>query len=233
MTRDEALKKIKKCLALAKSQNPHEAAAAMRQAQKLMAEHNMDEQDVSMSDVSESKAAAVSQAHVKWESALFYMVAEAFGCQRYIEMGSRWLPSGGWVKHRKVVFVGIGAAADVAAYAYEVLSRQCAKARSDHISKQPGSCKRITKIARGDQFALGWAYGVREMLDKFANSDGNAKLIQSYMDTKHPNMTTVESVDRSVGRNVRENDLQKGFTSGKQAQLQRGVGGMAQQGLLL
>ena len=30
MTRDEALKKIKKCLALAASANPHEAAAAMR-----------------------------------------------------------------------------------------------------------------------------------------------------------------------------------------------------------
>lgn len=231
MTRDEALKKIKKCLALGKSQNPHEAAAAMRQAQKLMAEHNLDEQAVSMADVSEAKVSAVIQAQVKWESALGHMVAEAFGCQRYVETGARWLPSG-WVKHRKVVFVGIGAAADVAGYAYEMLSRQCAKARTDHISKQPGSCKRITKIARGDQFALGWAYGVREMLDKFANSDGNASLIQSYMDTKYPNMATVKPVDRSVGRNVRNDDLERGFSSGKQAQLQRGVGGVAQMGLL-
>jgi len=232
MTRDEALKKIKKCLALAKSQNPHEAAAAMRQAQKLMAEHSLDEQAVSMADVSESKVSAVSQAHVKWESALFAIVAEAFGCQRYIEIGSRMLPNGRWVKHRRIVFIGVGAAAEVASYAYEVLSRQCAKARADHISKQPGSCKRITKTARGDQFALGWAYGVRGLLDKFANGDVNDKLLESYMETKHPDMTTVKPVDRSVGRNVRDNDLENGFASGKQAQLQRGVGGMAQQGLL-
>lgn len=233
MTRDQALKKIKKCLALGKSQNPHEAAAAMRQAQKLMAEHSLDEQDVSMADVSESKVSAVSQAHIKWESALLSMVAEAFGCQRYIEMGTRWLPAGGWIKHRRVVFVGVGAAAEVASYAYEVLSRQCAKARTDHISKQPGSCKRITKTARGDQFALGWAYGVREMLDKFANNDRNQQLLETYMATKHPNMETVKPKDRSVGRNVRDDDLCKGFDSGRQAQLQRGVGGVAQQGLLL
>jgi hypothetical protein len=35
MDRETALTKIKKCLALAKSSNEHEAAAAMRQAQKL------------------------------------------------------------------------------------------------------------------------------------------------------------------------------------------------------
>jgi len=232
MTRDQALQKIKKCLALAKSQNPHEAAAAMRQAQKLMAEHSVTETDVSLADITESEVSAVSQAHVKWESALFAIVAEAFGCQRYMIVGPRQIPSGRWVKHRSLVFIGVGAAAEVASYAYEVLSRQCAKARADHISKQPGSCKRITKTARGDQFALGWAYGVRELLDKFANGDVNDKLLESYWQVKHGDMTTVKPVDRSIGRNVRDNDLENGFVSGKQAQLQRGVGGMAQQGLL-
>ena len=36
MNRDDALKKIKKCLALSRSANEHEAAAALRQAQALM-----------------------------------------------------------------------------------------------------------------------------------------------------------------------------------------------------
>ena len=35
MNRDDALKKIKKCLALSRSANEHEAAAALRQAQAL------------------------------------------------------------------------------------------------------------------------------------------------------------------------------------------------------
>lgn len=233
MTRDQALLKIKKCLALAKSQNPHEAAAAMRQAQKLMQEYNLDEHDVSLADVAESKVSAVSQANVRWEAVLFRIVAEAFGCQRFIEMGNRWLPSGGWVKHRRFVFVGVDASAEVASYAYEVLSRQCAKARLEHVRKQPKTCKPITKTARGDLFAEGWAYGVRDMLDKFANSDRNQQLLETYMATKHPNMETVKAKDRSVGRNVRDDDISKGFDSGKRAQLQRGVGGGAQQALLV
>ena len=43
--KDTALAKIKKCLALAASPNPHEAAAATRQAQKLMAEYGLTETD--------------------------------------------------------------------------------------------------------------------------------------------------------------------------------------------
>lgn len=44
--RDKALDKIRKCLALSKSANEHEAAAALRQAQKLMAMHGLSEDDL-------------------------------------------------------------------------------------------------------------------------------------------------------------------------------------------
>lgn len=233
MTRDQALQKIKKCLALAKSQNPHEAAAAMRQALKLMVEHNLDEQGVSLTDVSESKASTASQANVVWVHTLFGMVADAFGCKGYVEVGERRLSTGNWAQHRRAVFVGVGAAAEVASYAYEVLYRQCVKARLEHVRQQPKNCKPITKTARGDQFALGWAYGVRAMLDRFANSDRNQQLLENYMATKHPNLKTVESKNRAVGRNVRNDDLHKGVRAGERAQLQRGVGGVAPQGMLL
>ena len=39
MDKDDILRKIEKCLALAKSSEPAEAAAALRQAQALMREH--------------------------------------------------------------------------------------------------------------------------------------------------------------------------------------------------
>src|SRR5690348_8415840 len=41
-----AMEKIRKCLALSKSANEHEAAAALRQAQKLMQMHDLDENDL-------------------------------------------------------------------------------------------------------------------------------------------------------------------------------------------
>jgi hypothetical protein len=53
MTRDEALLKIKKCMALSKSAEPHEAAVALRQAQKLMEQFSVNEQDMSLLDVHE------------------------------------------------------------------------------------------------------------------------------------------------------------------------------------
>lgn len=46
--REKALDKIRKCLALGKSPNEHEAAAALRQAQKMMAAHNLTEEDVGL-----------------------------------------------------------------------------------------------------------------------------------------------------------------------------------------
>ena len=80
MTRDEALKKIKKCLALGRSAGEHEAAAAMRQAQKLMQEFNVREQDISLLDVHEAQARAAGMAANAWEVRLVRVIAEAFGC---------------------------------------------------------------------------------------------------------------------------------------------------------
>lgn len=42
MSRDEAILKIKKCLALSKSSNENEAATALRMAQSLMKEFQID-----------------------------------------------------------------------------------------------------------------------------------------------------------------------------------------------
>lgn len=61
MDRNKALDKIKKCLRLATSANPNEAAAAMRQAQALMRKHGIGQDDVSMADVMECTAVAGSK----------------------------------------------------------------------------------------------------------------------------------------------------------------------------
>lgn len=232
MTRDQALSKIKKCLALAKSPNPHEAAAAMRQAQKLMAEHALSELAISMSDVSEARVWTVSQASNQWEVNLMNAVARAFGCEYFTSWESKLLAVGQTQK-RVVVFVGIGVAPKVAEYAYEVLSRQCAKARLDHVRKQPKTCKPITRTARGDQFALGWANGVRSVLTYFANSDADQWLLDSYMAAEHPDLVTEKSINRAIRNNVSNADYVNGVLSGRNARLQRGVGAAGtSQGLL-
>ena len=54
MDKKTALAKIKKCLARAKSANEHEAAQALKQAQALMREFEVTEQDVEWSQVNEA-----------------------------------------------------------------------------------------------------------------------------------------------------------------------------------
>lgn len=53
MVEERVLDKIQKCLALSKSCNAHEAAAALRQAQKLMDKYGVDEADIDASSLGE------------------------------------------------------------------------------------------------------------------------------------------------------------------------------------
>lgn len=229
MNRDQALSKIKKCLALAKSANPHEASAAMRQAQKLMAEHGLDQAAVDLADIREERVRAAMDSMPRWEVRLADIVGEAFGCNVIWTKARRLVGSYRVVTDTIVVFIGSQSGAQVGRYAYEVLSRQCARSRLAHIRVQPRTCKPITRTARGDAFADGWVSGVRELVEKFANSDANQLLIEQYVKLHFPDIKTTDAKNRAVGRNVRDTDHWKGVEAGRNAQLNRGVGGMTQQ----
>lgn len=233
MTRDEALRKIKKCLALAASSNPHEAAAAMRQAQKLMEQFGLTTTDVSLADVAESKHKAPSAPLVRWESTLAHLVAKAFGCDIYTTT-SRMLVTSSFTYRttRHFVFIGVGAAAEVAGYAFDVLARQCAKDRRAHISIQPKNCKPKTKAARGDIYAEGWVVGVSQKLETFACTEAQTALITQYISERHPNMREEKAKDRTTGKNIKEADFGLGYRAGKTANLHHGVAGGQQQALI-
>lgn len=228
MNRDQALSKIKKCLALAKSGNETEAATAMRQAQALMREHGLAETDVHLAEVAEKRTRARSVAINRWDSLLAHTVADAFGCEHF---SITVLLMGRTVRNRRdVCFVGLRGAAEVAAYAYDVLGRQCSAMREAHIRRQPKACKPITKTARGDQFAYGWVCAVRNLVERFAGTEQDQLLLETYMQQRHPSLQTVEPRNTAVGRNVRNLDLEAGFHAGKSANLARGIGQAASAG---
>lgn len=232
MTRDQALAKIKKCLALAKSTNPHEAASAMRQAQKLMAEYSVSDHDMSLIDVNEVRAKAVSSAANAWEVRLVNLVCDAFGCENFSSVSGCYNDSGNYVRKHEYVFIGTDAAPTIAAYAYEVLSRQCAKARQEHIRKQPKNCKPITKTTRGDEFAKGWVYGVRKLVERFATGDRDKPMLISYLQAKYPDLGKGTVRDTGAARKTAYGHNLAGMTAAQAAQLNRGVGGLAEQALL-
>lgn len=231
MTRDQALSKIKKCLALGRSTNPHEAAAAMRQAQKLMAEHGLNDTDVKLADVSTATCSTRTNSQPQWEVFLAQEISTAFGCD-LIWSRSAKLIGGRYTPKCEVIFIGIDPAAQIAGYAWDVLSRQCAKARLMHLRKQPARCKPITLTARGDTFAWGWVVGVQSKLEAFTAPESNKVLIEQYKATTWPGSTTLKPKDRTSGRNVSDNDLHEGYLAGKTAELNRGMAGGTAQGLL-
>lgn len=233
MNRDEALRKIKKCLAMSRSANEDEAATALRQAQKLMEQFKLEDTDISLMDVGEAKARASSTAANAWELRLVRLIADAFGCEQFAQITGDYNGAGNYTRKRFWVFVGIGAAHTIAAYACDVLVRQCARQRMAHIAKQPRNCKTITKTVRGDQFATGWVAGVEGKVQAFAQPAGDKQLLLTYIEREHGELETCEVRNTLKGRKVGFGHFAAGFHAGESAQLQRGIGGMPAQGLLI
>ena len=65
----------------------------------------------------------------------------------------------------------------------------------------------------------------------FAGNDQQATAIDAYMATNHPNLRDLKARDRNDGRKLRDHeydDYAAGSRSGRDAQINRGVGGADQ-----
>lgn len=217
---EKILDKIKKCLALASSGNEHEAAAALRQAQKLMQAHGLTDQDVLAAQAGESgvKAGAAVKPSA-WEAALALEVGEAFGCQVLFSTRS----GGCWV------YIGVGAAPEVCGYAFAVLLRQVRRARSDYISNALKRVKRATtKTRRADLFCEGWIQTAASKLTTWDATPDQEEKVQAFISVRYPNLgKPLEAIDRNAGRNLRDHewrDRSRGEVAGRSAVVNRGVG---------
>ena len=185
MDRKKALEKIKKCLRLATSANPHEAAAAMRQAQALMKEHGVGQADVDMSGVEVSTAVAGSKVTpAKWVSQLSQTVAKAYACKVLFASGiGRWN--------------FVGEIAEVASYTMTVLLRQIRQARRDFILTTLKRCKPATKIKRADVFCEAWVSAVYEQVMQFANAE-LSPAVELYLSHHYPDTVQKKPRDRAA-----------------------------------
>lgn len=219
MADDKILDKIKKCLALAASANEHEAAAALRQAQKLMQAHGLTDQDVLASQAGESCSKSGAARHPSnWETMLATAVCDAFGCT--IIFSSR--NGGSWVH------IGVGAAPEVSSYAFSVLFRQAKRARTDYIANVLKRVKRAAiKTRRADLFCEGWVDTVASKLTAWDASPDQEEKTQAFISVKYPTLGKLKATDRNAGRNLRDhewNDVGRGRSAGQSAVLNRGVG---------
>ena len=202
------LGKIKKCLALAGSDNPNEAAVALKQAHTLMEKHGVSNFEVTMSDIGESETQARTMARDKpaqWECNLAALVGKAFGCRLMIHKSV--LPKVyGPANDGKFVFVGLKHQAEVAAYTASVLIRKCKTARQNWIKTffvENGldrSVGRGRKSKMGDAFAEGWVAQIRPLVTDFANPKEIEDAIDRHVDESTKGAQAQAREAKSAGR---------------------------------
>lgn len=217
MDQNKALDKIKKLLRLAASSNPHEAAAAMRQARAMMERHGIGEGDVALSEVSEHGAASGSKVTpAQWEASLAGAVALAYSCKML------FLPYAGSWRF-------IGEVAEVASYTMTILLRQVRQARRLYIATKLKRCKPATKTKRADVFCDAWVWAIRDQVNQFAGDGTPSEATEAYLRKVYPKLTTGRAIDRTSTKGSPSQrallDAVNGIDAADGVRLNHGVGG--------
>lgn len=234
MNKEKYLAKIKKLLNLAKhSTNPNEAANAMSQAQNLMREHGLTSIDIDLMEINEagSKGApSHAQAVPKYMGLLADIICRAFGVKCYMTFKRNYYTTA----QRQVIFYGPNERPQIAAYAFDVLSRQMMKARREYTASMRKSIKASTKIARGDTFCEGWVMGAYQVIKDFTVTDTEATLITAYH-RKLQKDIGLQSGDMREAKKCRGADdaAVTGYRAGKDASLLHAVNGTDSQPALI
>lgn len=219
MSNKRIIERIKKCLRLAESTSDHEAAVAMRQAQRLMERHGLTMTDINLSDVGEAKGLKYNAKRLPGYLALLAgMISDVFGCEIVLEIrGSK-----GWKWETEPVFFGINPAPELAQYAYDTLARQLMRSRREYMKKR--RCGTRT----ADLYAQGWVAGARKLTQKLVITEEKKALIADYRNGKagfsdSELQNTKARYHSPTRRDVRA--VSDGMIDGKEAQIHAGVNG--------
>ncbi len=222
---ERKLDKIKKCLRLANSSNEHEAAAALRQARKMMDEIGVSADDVAASDAAEARVRSQAlQQPPKWEQSLAFVVAEAIGCGVYFSYG---VDLHLIKKPGQYVFVGCGGDQAIASYAFSVLYRQLKAARKQYLRLHLKRCKRANRMDRADSFCAGWVFSVRAKIGSLTIPPERLRAIQTYL--SQIDMSPAPAEKSSARADIRYNDFNSGYRAGREVDLRKPMTGDAAQ----
>lgn len=227
---ESILKKIEKCLALSKSNNPHEAAIALKQANALMEKHQLTMTDVSLSKINESKSkGSPSKNAMDFEAALAQMVANIFDCKLMKSVNTRYTSTKKYPTYITYwSFIGVKPNDEIAAYTFQTLFRQLKNARQEYINTELSYYSKKTKTQKANSFCIAWVIQVKETAKGLLNKSDNEqeskteKMINSWIEREHGKLN--KSTARSSKELILE-DFQAGTESAKNAVLHNAVHG--------
>jgi hypothetical protein len=226
MSREDAIQKIKKCLALSKSANQHEAASALRHAQALMEKYNIEADDAELLGIVNAEIlGSGSQKPPVFESMLAQSIAKLMDCKVFLSYQMNRTSS-----TSKVIavwhFTGFDPAPEIASYAFDVLYRQLKKARTTFINTTLKRVQiRANKVKRADMFCEGWVLEASEQARRIKPNTEKLKQIEAHI-KKTTELTTFKPKNRNEktrDSSRSRNDYWSGRQAGKEAQINHGM----------
>lgn len=227
MNSSKALKKIQKLLNLAKSDNPNEAATALRQAKALMDKHNLTIEAIKLAKINTKSFKVKRKTVPTWERHLISVVS-GYCCVDCIWTVRR---AGRQANTEEFSFIGIGNKPLIASYIFDYLSCCVLLARKGFLTElKTRHTYRIKKLA--DSFCEGWVIGVGSNVREFINGpEGEEKaLIEKYMSEKNVADKKLRAQkEKSVGQKAAQ---ALGYREGMKTKINHGVGAPEPQVLL-
>lgn len=184
--REKLISRLKKCLALSASPEPHEAAAALRQAQKLMTELGMTEADLLGLELADAVVKTREGfGACRTMSFLTSIIMEAFGIQCLYERNP------GSANRLNVRYVGPQDRVLLAEYSHRVVWRAMQGSWDNFLIQRPW--------LKGDggkrqAFHLGWLVGVREKIEAIVPSDEETAAVNRWIAKKYGELVPGKAV---------------------------------------
>ena len=218
MDRARLLEKIQKCLALSASPEPHEAAATLRQAQKLSAAYNVTDEELGLASYASEKVDCPLQAGKRLPETLCSLTAlmqRAFGVKVTVHR-EVLISDPSWC----VTYYGKADRVALAAYSHPVVWRAMNGSWIAHLKRNP-HLKGQTG-ARGG-FLAGWLWGVDKIVGDLGMSNEEKAELRTYLLQQVPsvaNGTTVKTTELKYNRET----LFAGLEAAKDFSLHRPIG---------
>ena len=188
MDRSKVLSKIEKCMNLSKSSEPHEAAAALRQAQKLMEAHGISQDDIDQVGYSAEKVSIPIQANKKLPivlTRLINIVMKAFGVKAV--MGREVRVSD---QSYTVTYLGPDHRVAMASYTHTVIFRAMNKGWTKYLAEHDWM-----KGDRGARagYQLGWLDAIEAQVMTLAMTEDEEKGTALVMSNLFPTLVKTKA----------------------------------------
>lgn len=227
MDRAKVLDKIQKCLALSKSPNEHEAAAALRQAQKLMEKHGITDADLGAIGYGSEKVDTTIQVgkgrrnkktgtytppSIPVALAFIVDLMERAFCVRPVYGADRRKTDLNW----NVTYYGREDRVLLAAYAHTVVARAVDAAWRDYLTVNPHY--RQYKGGRAG-FYIGWIKAVSAQVESLAMTDEERAATDLVLRREGVRLSTVSTTNQRFSSNA----ANAGASAGESFKLHRPV----------